>query len=262
MSKIETIRPPGPSPEAVLAADAARLDAFVREFVATGSAVRAYRLAWELPDAPLRSLWPLANYMLQRPDVIERVRVVRAESEQRALIGVVDALRHQVSIALADPREIVWTTLHACRYCWGVGGAYQWRDENEYVLALAGAIDAQTAQPSEAGSYGYTIHREPNGACETCAGAGETRTHIADLRSIEGPAAKLIKSVKTDRFGVTTIELHDQLKAWDQVNRMIAAYRDSLSVTAAKPPELPANATPEQAREHYLAMIQGGPPAA
>lgn len=261
---MERIAPPGPSPEAVHVADAARLDTFVKTFATTGSAVRAYREAWDTGAAPLRTLWPLASYTLQRPDVQERLRVVRAENEQRELISVLEALRHQVAIAQADPRDVVWTTQHPCRYCHGIGGAYQWRDERECMTEWARLADEavkrnRSCPPiDDAGGYGYTLHAPPNPDCERCAGSGETRTHIADLRTLDGPAAKLIKSVSTDRFGVTKVELHDQLKAWDQVNRMIAAYRDSLAITdAKKPTELPKDATAEQAREHYLAMVGG-----
>ena len=259
------IAPPGPSPEAVIAADAARLDTFAREFARTGSAVRAYRAAFDVnDDEPVRALWPLASYYLQRPDVQERLRVVRAENEQRELISVLEALRHQVAIAQADPRDIVWTTQHACRYCHGIGGRYQWRDElecnTEYARLADEAVKRNKPLPpyDDSGGFGYTIHNPPNPDCEHCAGTGETRTHIADLRSLDGPAARLIKSVSTDRYGVTKVELHDQLKAWDQVNRMIAAYRDSLDIgDKRKPVELPADATAEQAREHYLALVGG-----
>ncbi len=246
-------------------ADRARVEAFASSYVETKNYAAAYRATFDTSDMSPGSVWTAASRFARQTDVVAAIRARLEAAAKATIVTVAELLQHQYEIATADPREVVWTSEHACRYCWGADNQYQWRDMEEFDLACAAAIDkavreglAQPVMPKMAGLFGFTAHRAPNDACEHCKGVGQPVVHIRDMRSLTGPAAKLIKGVKQDRFGAITVELHDQQKALDACNRIVGAYKDALTVhqppAAAVP--LPADLPRERVGEAYLEMVR------
>jgi phage terminase small subunit len=204
----------------------------------------------------------MSNY----PGVRERVRELHAEAAQRAIVTVAEVLRMNFELATANPADVVRVSEHACRHCHGVDGLYQWRDQDEFANACAAELDAAAEAkrvprlPSDAGGYGYTVHRLPNPECEECAGVGQPRVHITDSSKLTGPAAKLVKSVKQDRFGAITVELRDQDKALSELARILGAYKDGLALTMPPKPAdgvaIPAELPAAKVAEAYLQLVR------
>lgn len=247
------------------AADRARVEAFANAYVESKNYAAAYRAAFPCEGMSAASVWTAASRYARHAVVVAATRAKLEAAAKAVIVTVAELLQHQYEIATADPREVVWTSEHACRYCWGADNQYQWRDMDEYDLACAAAIDeavklglAQPVMPKMAGLFGFTAHRPPNAECEHCVGVGHPRTHVADMRRLTGPAAKLIKGVKQDRFGAITVELHDQQKALDACNRIVGAYKDALTVHAPPPAAqpMPADLPREQVAERYLDMVR------
>lgn len=243
---------------------AARIEAFACTYVETKNYASAYRAAFDCDGYAMQTVWNHASRYARRPDVVASIRAKLEAAAKATIVTVAELLQHQYEIATADPREIVWTSEHNCRHCWGADGHYQWRDPEEHALACAKALQdaatggAEYVQPGASGLYGFTAHRAPNPQCETCKGVGQPAVHIADMRSLTGPAAKLIKGVKQDRFGAITVELHDQQKALDACNRIVGAYKDALTVktTPDKAVPIPAELPASQVAEAYLEMVR------
>lgn len=251
--------------DSLRAEEAARIvERYATAYVELGSWAAAYRRCYDCSNMKATTVWNNAHALSNYPGMRERVRDLYAKGAERSIVSIAEALRHQLEVALANPSELAWTTKHACRHCWGFDNAYQWRTQDEHTLAVAAELDAAVSEhrtpkvPDDAGGYGYTIHRPPNPECEHCAGAGQTVNHVADTRSLSGPAAKLYKGTKVDRHGIVTIEMHDQQRAWDAVNRILGAYKDTtlLLNPATKPAEAIAPDVPkERVADAYARLI-------
>lgn len=247
------------------AQEAAKIvERYASAYVELGSWAAAYRRCYDCSNMKGSTVWNNAYAMSNYPGVRERVRDLYAKGAERSIVSIAEALRAQFEVAVADPNELVRVTHHACRYCWGVDGLYQWRTQDEHTLAVAAELDAAVSEhrtpkvPDDAGGYGYTMHRPPNPECEHCGGAGQKVVHIADTNELTGPARRLYKGAKMDRHGVVTIELHDQQRAWDAVNRILGAYKDTtlLLNPSTKPAETIAPDVPkERVADAYARLI-------
>jgi hypothetical protein len=105
-------------------------------------------------------------------------------------------------------------------------------------VAAAKAIDAREPIPSDAGGFGFTVHREPNDACEHCRGDGVARVTVTPTDQLSPAARRLLKGVRQKASGEITVLLHDQLAASDQLNKMQGVYVDrsvTLNVSATVP---------------------------
>jgi phage terminase small subunit len=241
------------------------VDRFARAFVERGTWAAAYRACYDCAGMKPQTVWNNAHAMSHYPGVIARVRELKQAAAERTICTVAEVLALNLEIATANPAEIVRTHRHACRYCHGLDGAYQWKHQDEFALAVAAELDAAVSErrvpklPSDTGGYGFTMHRPPNPDCEHCGGHGDQRVSITPTDELSGSAAKLFKCAKQDRFGAITVELHDQQKALAEVARSLGAYKDSLAVTPKTPPpaELPADLPPERVAEAYLALVAG-----
>jgi phage terminase small subunit len=271
---VETLRIDGEPAQARAVfgvADTARTDEatkiverFASAYVALGTWAGAYRRCYDCTHMSNAAVWRESHAMSQYPGVRERVRELLAEGAQRAIVTVAEVLRMNMELATANPADVVRVSEHNCRHCHGFDGLYQWRDQDEFATAcareldLAGELRRVPKMPNDAGGYGFTAHRAPNPECETCVGVGEPAVHITDSSKLTGSAARLVKSVKRDRFGAITVELRDQDKALSELARILGAYKDGLAITTPPKaaPELPANLPPERVAAAYLELVR------
>jgi phage terminase small subunit len=218
-----------PAPAPLLA----RREAFAVAFVELQSATLAYRRAFDCEGMAPATVRRHAYTLRHAPDVVARVRELYAEAAADTIIDTRSRMVRLQTIVEADPAELVSVRAEPCRHCHGIDGAYQWRDPDEFTVALARAIDAQEPHPSDAGGYGYTVHREPNAACEHCAGHGVTRVVVTPTDQLSPGARALLHSIKQKPSGEIEVRLVDRLAASDQLNRMAGVYVDkSVSVVA------------------------------
>lgn len=174
-----------------------------------------------------------ASTLLKNQNVAERVAFLRqgyAEAQAEAVKVDREWLTKQyLTLATADPNELIRVKTGACRHCHGTGGAYQWRDEAEFEAAYARWANLperkQAAQPmpNNAGGYGYTLNLPINPDCPKCDGVGTSRIAVADTSKASPAARRLLATVKETKDGVE-IKVHDQMHALDQLGRIIGAF--------------------------------------
>lgn len=256
------------APDGAIPVTTAAVEQFARAFADTQSWSAAYRQTFDVAGMKQRTLLNRAYEFAQRHDVRQVISTLLEDARRASIINVTELLNHLANIARANPAQLTWVTVHSCRHCHGAGGAYQWRDYDEWAIAAAvafdGAVkhDASTAPgtrlPTDEGGYGYTMHRSPNPDCETCAGAGVRVTHVQDRDQMGVRELALFKGVKQKADGSIEVLMHDQLKAAEMVGRILGAFNDKLSIIPPpKVAELPNGTTREQVQAAYLAMVSG-----
>lgn len=237
---------------------------FAQFLAETGNQAAAYRKAYNVGERTLpATIWASASRIAALPAVRARVKVLQEQAALETVVSIREALQWQLDIATADPNEIVRVVARCCRYCHGVNFGYQWKDDTEYVEAMAKACDDPTAtMPSDAGGYGYNGALEPNPICPHCYGVGVEQTIVADTTKLTGKARKLYKGAKQDRFGAIEVLLHDQKAAWEMVCRMLGAFNDKLDLRspeerakAEAKTKLPDNVTEDEAAKAYLKLL-------
>jgi len=102
----------------------------------------------------------------------ERYKLGSAETG----VDIAWLLNHFMTIAMADPRELIGLKVGCCRFCWGEGHGYQWR-EREYLEQLAkveweivcARRDRQPIEgfryPDLAGGLDYNATAPPHPSC-------------------------------------------------------------------------------------------------
>lgn len=90
----------------------------------------------------------------------------------------------------------------SCRYCWGFGHQYQWRDAVEFEEKLAEALAKKGKEPNDRGGYGYDHTSSPNPKCPRCNGDGIGQPFFADTRKLAPDAALAYSGVKLGKNGV------------------------------------------------------------
>lgn len=215
----------------------APVEMFIQEYVMCGNLGRAYRAAFgetrtKHPAAAARSL-------LQRPDVLARLRVHQDAVAAMSIKSTAVLVRELEEIVEADVDELIRLKVGSCRYCWGVAGFYQWRDAAELEVAITRATEQRKPTPEATGGFGYRFDREPNEACAICEGDGVQKVLLADTETISPGARRLYKGIECNPDGtVKKVLLHDQLVARQELHRIRGMHIDrsvSLSVSGRLP---------------------------
>ena len=198
---------------------------FAREYLvdlnATQAAIRAGYSA--------RSAERIAIELLRKTEVQEAIADSRQARAARTDITADKVLSRFWDIATADPNEIVSHRVGACRYCHGVGNAFQWANKAEYGQAVSEALAQGLPVPTQEGGFGHDATAEPNADCPVCRGEGVGRVVVAETRKLKGPARKLYAGVKKTRNGIE-IQLHDQMKALENVARHLGMFNYKLTL--------------------------------
>lgn len=242
-------------------------ETFAQRYAAHGNAARAYREAFDCaPDIRPATVRQRAYELAHEPTVAARVRELLAEAAQGTTISARTRMVRLQEITEADPGELVRIVAESCRQCHGISHQHQWRDEMEYALALAQALDENAKLPQElwkplptdAGGYGFDPHRAPYDGCPVCHGYGVTRVAITPTDQLSPSARKLLKGVRAKADGTVEVQMHDQLAASDQLNKMQGVYVDrSVSINA----NVNVPAPKDWSHEESLAFLQSLKPA-
>lgn len=203
---------------------------FVRQLLASpdlNGTEAALAAGYGGPAKNPRSAARAATRLLKREDVRAEIEKAQAERAARTEITADKVLLRLWAIATADPNDLVQYRRNACRYCHGVGHAYQWIDEAEWGHARDKAEKRHGVKPDNAGGYGYSFHVEPAPDCPRCNGEGIGQAHFADTRRIKGPARMLFAGVKEGRDGLE-FKLHDQMAAIDKLMRHLGMFKESV----------------------------------
>ena len=180
--------------------------------------VEAYRLAGYKCDG--ENAYFAASQVYRNIKVRRYIYAMRKERQTRCSAELDDVIAQLNAIINADPNEISQYRRVNCRYCWGFGHQYQWRDAVEFGEAEAEAKAKEKPTPRDDGGYGYNQTLDPNPDCPRCNGEGRGEAVFADTRDIEGDAIHLLHGVKLGKFGIEILTA-DKDSARKELARLI-----------------------------------------
>lgn len=171
-----------------------------------------------------------ATRLMKDPEVREAIAKAQAERAAKLEITADMVVERLWAIATADPNDLTQYRRTACRYCHGVGHAFQWVDEAEWHTACQRAEKRHQPKPDNAGGYGFSEHGEINPHCPRCNGEGTGQAFFADTRRLKGSAKLLYAGVKEGRDG-TELKMHDQQAALRDVAKLLGFFKDKVELT-------------------------------
>ncbi|UMB78859.1 terminase small subunit [Dickeya fangzhongdai] len=173
---------------------------FVAEYLKDGNATQAaIRAGYSVKTANEQGARLLANVK-----VAQAIAQQQKASIVRTLGDADDVLEKMWKLATFDANDLSQYRRGCCRYCWGFGHQYQWRDMVELEEQRLEAAEKKRREPVDVGGYGYDHTREPNPACPRCNGEGVGRPYFPDTRNLS-PTARLAYSGL--RLGKNGIEI-------------------------------------------------------
>lgn len=140
--------------------------------------------------------------LIANPNVAQAIAQQQKESLMRTLGSADEVLAQMWRLATFDANQLSQYRRGSCRYCWGFGHQYQWRDAVEYEEKRIEAVERKRREPEDVGGYGYDHTQEPNPECPRCNGDGIGQTFFADTRKLPTTAALAYSGVKLGKHGV------------------------------------------------------------
>jgi phage terminase small subunit len=142
-----------------------------------------------------------------------------------------EVIERLIAIAMADPNDIVQHRRGACRYCYGLDSAYQYKTQREFdeALALFNKTDMALVADMPNGGLGYDPRLAPVESCPECHGQGVPSVYVEDTRLLSPAARALYAGVKTTKDGAE-IKMHDQVKNLELLARHLGLLKDSIDV--------------------------------
>ncbi|MCA6998206.1 terminase small subunit [Dickeya solani] len=140
--------------------------------------------------------------LLTDPNVSQTIAQQQKASIVRTLGDADDVLEKMWSLATFDANDLSQYRRGCCRYCWGFGHQYQWRDMVELEEQRLEAVEKKRREPADVGGYGYDHTREPNPACPRCNGEGIGRPYFPDTRNLSPTARLAYSGLKLGKNGI------------------------------------------------------------
>ncbi len=245
--------------------------AFVDHFLRWRNATQAYKAASPNGAQMNYATASREGWKLLRDDRVQEAIKAGAKTafaDTAASVGWL--LQRFLDIATADPRELIGLKVGCCRYCYGEGHEYQWR-EGEYLHALREAerehaLAAPSARaavrfPDVAGGFGFNATLEPVDDCPRCHGEGVERFVPRDTDRLSDQALLLFGGVKVKQGGGYEIVIADRQKALENAGRIMGAFTDKVqhsgAIGALVAVDDLRNADPVAAARTYREMIAG-----
>lgn len=94
--------------------------------------------------------------LLTNPNVAQAIAQQQKASIVRTLGSADEVLEQMWRLATFDANQLSQYRRGSCRYCWGFGHQYQWRDAVEYEEKRLEALERKRREPVDVGGYGYT----------------------------------------------------------------------------------------------------------
>ncbi|MCG3099104.1 terminase small subunit [Enterobacter sp. DRP3] len=171
---------------------------FVAEYLKDNNATRA----------AIRAGYSKKTSREQSSRLLSNVKVARAIARQqkasivRTLGSADEVLAQMWQLATFDANQLSQYRRGACRYCWGFGHHYQWRDAVEFEEKRLEAVERDKREPEDSGGYGYDHTREPNPECPRCNGDGIGQPYFPDTRKLPAASRLAYSGVKVGKNGV------------------------------------------------------------
>ena len=205
---------------------------FVQEYVLYGNVKKAYVTAFGEGASANPSRAGLD--LLRQPRIMARLHVHQHAVATMSVKSTDSLIRELEEMVDADVNEFISVRTGSCRYCWGVGGLYLWRDMAEYEAAVMTAIALRKPTPELGGGVGYRFDRKPNPECSQCEGQGVQHVRINETDDVSPGARRLFKGIECHPDGsIKKILLADQLPARQELHRVRGMHIErSLNVNA------------------------------
>ncbi|MHA0969166.1 terminase small subunit [Enterobacter cloacae] len=159
-------------------------------------------------QAAIRAGYSKRNADKIGPELLGKTRVAQAIAQQqkasiaRTLGSADEVLAQMWQLATFDANQLSQYRRGACRYCWGFGHHYQWRDAVEFEEKRLEAVERDRREPEDSGGYGYDHNREPNPECPRCNGDGIGQPYFPDTRKLPQVSRLAYSGVKVGKNGV------------------------------------------------------------
>ena len=141
--------------------------------------------------------------LIANPNVAQAIAQQQKASIARTLADADKVLTQMWQLATFDANQLSQYRRGACRYCWGFGHHYQWRDAVEFDEETAKVEGREgSRQPEDTGGYGYDHNREPNSECPRCNGDGIGQPYFPDTRKLPAVSRLAYSGVKVGKNGV------------------------------------------------------------
>ncbi|WP_281853071.1 terminase small subunit [Enterobacter sp. 200527-13] len=168
---------------------------FVAEYLKDGNATQAAIRA----GYSKKSAEQIGYQLLQKTSVAQAIAQQQKASIARTLGSADEVLAQMWQLATFDANQLSQYRRGACRYCWGFGHHYQWRDAVEFEEKRLEAVERDRREPEDSGGYGYDHNREPHPECPRCNGDGIGQPYFPDTRKL--PAATRLRFCSLFRTG-------------------------------------------------------------
>lgn len=141
--------------------------------------------------------------LIANPNVAQAIAHQQKASIARTLADADEVLAQMWQLATFDANQLSQYRRGACRYCWGFGHHYQWRDAVEFDEETAKVEGREGARlPEDTGGYGYDHNKEPNPECPRCNGDGIGQPYFPDTRKLPAVSRLAYSGVKVGKNGV------------------------------------------------------------
>ncbi|EPJ0594323.1 TPA: terminase small subunit [Enterobacter roggenkampii] len=174
----------------------AKVKRFIAEYLKDNNATAAAaRAGYSDPN--------YGRQLIANPNVAQAIAQQQKASIARTLGSADEVLAQMWQLATFDANQLSQYRRGACRYCWGFGHHYQWRDAVEFEEETAKAEGREGARQAEdTGGYGYDHTREPNPECPRCNGDGIGQPYFPDTRKLPAVSRLAYSGVKVGKNGV------------------------------------------------------------
>ncbi|HDR9052662.1 TPA: terminase small subunit [Burkholderia vietnamiensis] len=180
--------------------------------------------------------------LLTNVDVAAAVTERKRSRAERVQIDADEVLAKVHAVAFADTNGIVSYRRECCRFCWGIGHAYQYKTQREFDEArrrfereLSAAKKSKVPKAAlpvfdGSGGIGFKPSREPHPDCPECDGEGYGRVFIGDTRNLPPELIALYGGVKHTKEGIEVL-LHPQDRARELLMRHLGLLKEEVRVT-------------------------------
>ena len=173
----------------------AKVKRFVAEYLKDNNATAAAaRAGYSDPS--------YGRQLITNPNVAQAIAQQQKASIARTLGSADEVLEQMWQLATFDANQLSQYRRGACRYCWGFGHHYQWRDAVEFEEKRLEAVERDRREPEDSGGYGYDHNREPNPECPRCNGDGIGQPHFPDTRKLPAATRLAYSGVKVGKNGI------------------------------------------------------------
>ncbi|WP_449567498.1 terminase small subunit [Lelliottia nimipressuralis] len=174
----------------------AKVKRFIAEYLKDNNATAAAaRAGYSDPN--------YGRQLIANPNVAQALAQQQKASIARTLADADEVLTQMWQLATFDANQLSQYRRGACRYCWGFGHHYQWRDAVEFDEETAKVEGREGARlPEDTGGYGYDHNKEPNSECPRCNGDGIGQPYFPDTRKLPAVSRLAYSGVKVGKNGV------------------------------------------------------------